>query len=267
MRHSSSREPVPRGATHHVARLQEGDVHCADAKRGGWLNRGRDVLTIMGLLRNLANSYHPDSFTTRLRRTRFALFRSLAETLPRPYTVLDVGGTEIFWEIMGYTKERDVSIVLLNLDRAPTSYPQFSSIIGDGRNMREFEDDQFDIVCSNSVIEHVGDLEDQRQMAKEITRVGKKYFVQTPNRYFPIEPHFLFPFFQFLPFALRVFLVRHFDLGWFAMGGVPDKASAEEIVRSIRLLTERELRQLFPDGTIYREKLLGLTKSFVVYRD
>lgn len=57
--------------------------------------------------------------------------------------------------------------------------------------MKQFQDNEFDAVFSNSVIEHVGDYEAQRQMANEIMRVGKRYFVQTPNFYFPIEPHIL----------------------------------------------------------------------------
>jgi 2-polyprenyl-3-methyl-5-hydroxy-6-metoxy-1,4-benzoquinol methylase len=79
--------------------------------------------------------------------------------------------------------------------------------------MRQFRDHQFDVVYSNSVIEHVGDLDDMRRMAQEIQRVGKRYFLQTPNRYFPIEPHFVFPFFQFLPRPVQISLVQKFRLG------------------------------------------------------
>jgi 2-polyprenyl-3-methyl-5-hydroxy-6-metoxy-1,4-benzoquinol methylase len=57
----------------------------------------------------------------------------------------------------------------------------------------------FDIVFSNSVIEHVGDAESQQQFAHEIARVGRAYWVQTPNRRFPVEPHLLTPFLHFLP--------------------------------------------------------------------
>lgn len=82
-------------------------------------------------------------------------------------------------------------------------------------------------------------------------------------RYFLVEPHFLFPFFQFLPLSFRAFLVSRYDIGHYRR--ISDKLEAEETVKSIRLLTERELRELFPGGRIYREKILGLTKSFVVY--
>lgn len=100
-------------------------------------------------------------------------------------------------------------------------------------------------------------------MAQEVRRVGKRYFVQTPNFFFPIEPHFLFPAFHWLPMSVRTWLVRHFDLGWYKKQA--DAAAARELVTSIRLLTKTELERLFPEGSIYCEKAFGLTKSFVVY--
>ena len=125
------------------------------------------------------------------------------------------------------------------------------------------KDASFDVVFSNSVIEHVGTYQDQIQMAKEVRRVGKRYFVQTPNKYFPLEPHFLFPLFQFLPINIRVLLLQNFKLGWFSK--TPDKVKAREIVESIRLLDKREFISLFPNAELYEEKIFGMTKSFVVY--
>jgi hypothetical protein len=102
----------------------------------------------------------------------------------------------------------------------------------------------------------------QQQMAEELQRVGKRYFIQTPNFYFPLEPHFLFPLFQFFPLRLRVFLIHHFDLGWF--NRITNKRKAAELVNSIRLLKKGELKKLFPKATIKDEKFLGLTISFIV---
>jgi hypothetical protein len=100
-------------------------------------------------------------------------------------------------------------------------------------------------------------------MAREVKRVGMRYFVQTPNKYFPIEPHFLFPCFQFLPVPVRTWLLQHFHLGW--RGRVADPQAARASVNSVRLLTRAELTDLFPEASLFEEKLLGLTKSFVVY--
>lgn len=217
----------------------------------------------MKILKKVADHRRDDSLAARLRRQRFALFRRLIWSLNRPFDILDVGGTALFWQRMGFAEERDVRIVLLNTREPRSAYPNLTSVIGDARDLGGFGDNEFDVIFSNSVIEHVGGYDDQRRMAGEIRRVGKRYFLQTPNRYFPIEPHFLFPFFQFLPLSLQVFIVRHSGSGW--RGRIPDKHRAAEVVGSIRLLTESEVRALFPGGTVYKEKFLGLTKSFVVY--
>lgn len=199
----------------------------------------------------------------KMRKKRIALFTSLIAKLPRPLHILDVGGEQRFWEIVGLIHE-DAQILLYNVVPAEVSYPNLVNRTGDARDMREFSDRQFQIVFSNSVIEHVGSYAHQRQMAQEVQRVGERFYVQTPNRYFPLEPHFLFPFFQFLPVSFRVYLVTHFNLGW--RGKIQDRQEALEAVNEIRLLTEKELKQLFPGAQIYREKLLGLTKSFIVYK-
>jgi hypothetical protein len=215
------------------------------------------------VLKTIADNRAPNSLATRLRKQRFALFLRLLDSVPRPIKLLDVGGTQLFWERMGFTEQSGVEIVLLNLSETAVAHAHFISVIGDATDLKPFADQEFDIVFSNSVIEHVGTFEDQRRMAQEVRRVGKRYFLQTPNRYFPIEPHFLVPLFQFLPLSMQVFLVRHFDLGWSKK--IPDKQKAVEHVRSIRLLTKRELAALFPGAAIYSERFLGLTKSFVAY--
>ena len=142
--------------------------------------------------------------------------------------------------------------------------PQFESVIGDARNLSQYADGTFDVVFSNSVIEHLGpDKLDLARMASEVMRVGKRYFVQTPNKYFPLEPHFLFPGFQFLPLGVRTWLVSHYDVGWYKR--IPDPALARAEVERILLLSERELRKMFPECSIYREYILGLPKSFVAH--
>ncbi|MEH2169146.1 MAG: class I SAM-dependent methyltransferase [Nostoc sp.] len=129
--------------------------------------------------------------------------------------------------------------------------------------MENFQSNEFDIVFSNSVIEHVGDYDRQCQMANEVMRVGKGYFVQTPNLFFPIEPHFVFPLFQFMPINLRVWLLTNFALGWYDK--VTDKQLATRIATSIKLLNKRKFLNLFPGAKLYEEKFFGLTKSFIVY--
>jgi ubiquinone/menaquinone biosynthesis C-methylase UbiE len=206
------------------------------------------------------------SLATKLRLKRFTLLKSLFAELPNSATIriLDVGGTQNFWDKSVVLSELgDVEITIMNISEFKVNAPNIRSIVGDARNMKQFADKEFDVVFSNSVIEHVGSYEDQRQMAKEIKRVGKRYFVQTPNLYFPIEPHFVFPFFQFLPQSVKVWLISHFALGWY--GKVTDIEKANELASEIRLLSKKEFINLFANAKIVEEKFLGLTKSFIAY--
>ncbi len=221
----------------------------------------------MKMLHRLYDHQQADSLAATLRSKRLNLLLSLLSTLPTPIKILDVGGRVAFWRSTGLldTEFAQVSITLLNtsVSEIGGEHPQMQYVVGDARNMSQFRPKEFDFVFSNSVIEHVGSYGDQSRMAKEIERVGKRYFVQTPNFYFPIEPHFVFPAFHWLPIAIRVWLVTHFSLGWYRKFSDIQSASAE--VRSIRLLKKTEFLRLLPDSVLFEEKILGLTKSFVLY--
>jgi hypothetical protein len=196
-----------------------------------------------------------------MRRRRFQLFLSLLRTLKGHVEILDIGGTQGFWNLMLADNSLDLSITLLNLEHQPVASERFISAIGDARAMPQFASGSFDVVFSNSVIEHLGDYSNQRQMAQEVQRIGKRYFVQTPNKRFPIEPHFLVPWFQYLPASVRAWTVNHFDVGWYKR--ISDARAALEEVKSIRLLTKNRFAALFPDAVIYEEKFAGLAKSFI----
>ena len=155
----------------------------------------------MSWLMRRADNTSTESLAHRLRARRFRLFSSLLDSVPRPLRLLDVGGRAQFWEMMGGIPQ-GVSLTLLNVGSMP-EVQGFTTIRGDARDMSHFRTDEFDVVFSNSVIEHVGSWNDQVAAAGEMQRVGRRYFVQTPNRWFPVEPHFLFPGFQFLPLSLR----------------------------------------------------------------
>jgi SAM-dependent methyltransferase len=205
------------------------------------------------------------SVASRLRKQRFQLFVDMLNKSPCPASVLDIGGTQKYWEVAsaGLSLMNYLQITLLNIQPQFVSLPNFTSVVGDARAMPQFANNQFNMVFSNSTIEHVGDFDSQMRMAKEVMRVGKRYYIQTPNRYFPIEPHFVFPFFQFLPVSIRVWLVRTFKLGWFPKIQEQQKAFSE--VTGIRLISRHEIKMLFPNAIIFDEKYLGLTKSFVAY--
>ncbi len=220
----------------------------------------------MRQLRSLFEPHNPNSISNRFRAARFQFFLNLFEAKEKaatePITILDVGGMEHFWEKAGFLDRARITI--LNLDAPEAKHPNVTSVAGDARDLSQYADRSFDLVFSNSVIEHVGTLEDQRRMASEVRRVGKDYFVQTPNFWFPVEPHALFPGFQWLPVFIRSRLLQRFPLGH--LEREPTLADATATVRSIRLMTSAELESMFPDAEIWQEKFFGLTKSLVMYR-
>jgi len=120
-------------------------------------------------------------------------------------------------------------------------------VVADARAM-PFGDGEFDVAYCNSLIEHI-DPAERPLVAAEIGRVARRWFVQTPNLWFPLDPHTLLPGYQFLPTALQRRVAR---LG--AAG-----ASHEPV----RLLDAGELRRAFPDARIVRERVGPLTKSLI----
>jgi hypothetical protein len=99
-------------------------------------------------------------------------------------------------------------------------------------------------------------------MASEIVRVGKKHIVQTPNKYFFIEPHYLLPFFQFVPKKLKYFILTKTKLSRLKKW---DKNFAMQYISEIRLLSLKEMKILFPKSKIYFENFLGMNKSFTMH--
>lgn len=211
------------------------------------------------MLKKLFDNTEPGSYANKFRRKRFRLFNELIGFLHKPVKIIDLGGTVNFWKQMGLTNPKDALITILNIESENDSLPNVTYMNGDVCNP-PVDLKSYDLIFSNSVIEHVGSKEKREQMASVVTSAGKPYFVQTPNYWFPFEPHFLFPFFQFLPRFFRIFLVKNFNMGWFHKTG--DKGKAEEIVDSIYLLSFREIRSLFPGAVIQNEKILFFNKSF-----
>jgi hypothetical protein len=216
----------------------------------------------MSLFASIADHRRPDSLAARLRRRRHEFFAGLLARVERPITILDVGGTVEFWRDMP-VPQGSTKIVVLNVRPQLAPGPHFETIVGDARDLRQFANGSIDVVYSNSVIEHVGSFEDQRRMAEEVRRVGKRYFVQTPNKFFPIEPHFVVPGYQFMPLDVRAFLLTRSRLGWTPRE--KDWQRAKEIAASVRLMTIDEVVRLFPEADLYHERFAGLTKSVVAY--
>jgi 2-polyprenyl-3-methyl-5-hydroxy-6-metoxy-1,4-benzoquinol methylase len=143
-----------------------------------------------------------------------------------------------------------------------TSHPAIHAVQGDATDLREFEKGSFDLVFSNSVIEHLYTLEQQQKMALEILRVGKSYFIQTPNVYFPIEAHYALPFAQYYTNGFLYFILTKTK---FSRLKKWNSAEASQYIAEIRLLNAQEMKALFPGASLLKEKVLGLTKSITAH--
>jgi len=178
--------------------------------------------------------------------------------------ILDIGGTVFNWKLIGYKN----AVVLLNLSvpkNANEEQPSnFSFVIGDGTAL-QYGDKEYDICFSNSVIEHVGTSEEQKMFAQEICRVGKRIWLQTPAKSFFLEPHYITPFIHWLPKHYQKKLLRNFSI-W-GLISRPTQQYIDNFVDQTKLLTFKEVRDLFPDCTIKKEKFLFMTKAYLVVKD
>lgn len=194
------------------------------------------------------------------RKNRMLKFLNIMNPQPTD-TILDVGGTAFNWELVDYKNK----VVLLNLTKEDDQgrADNFSFVIGDGTAL-EYADNEFDIVFSNSVIEHVGSFEKQQAYGREVMRVGKRIWIQTPAKSFFFEPHLITPFVHWLPKELQKKLLRNFSVwGWITR---PDQQYINDFVDQTRLVSFEEVKEIFPGCQILRERFLFMTKAFIVIK-
>jgi Methyltransferase domain len=221
------------------------------------------MTTLATRMRGLADGHAEDSFSNRMRGRRFERFEALTADLPRPLRIIDIGGTVAFWEQRGWAGREDVDITLVNLKAQETGHANIDSVVGDATDLADVADGEYEVAFSNSVIEHLFTFDAQAAMAREVQRVAKAFWVQTPNFWFPMEPHFLVPGWQYLPLRARVEIIRRRTCGW--RGPCPDPDEARRTVAEVRLMRRRELQRLFPGATVVDERFGGVAKSFVVH--
>jgi hypothetical protein len=196
------------------------------------------------------------------RTERMRLFERTFQISPRT-RILDVGGSPLIWHFA--TVRPQLTIVNLPTALEPAG-PSVSRVAADGC-LLPFPNAAFDIVFSNSVIEHVG-ARRQQQFASEIARVGRRYWVQTPNRRFPVELHLMLPLIHYLPKPLQRAIVQRFTI-WQLLAR-PSEAQRrfyiEHFLNELNLLAPRELQSLFPDARILYERFAGFPKSLIAVR-
>ena len=197
-------------------------------------------------------------FSLKFRPERLRRF-ARAMGLNQEVTVLDVGGATFDWRLCETLLGFCPRVTILNTEY-PAAADALPWVVASGMEL-PFPSQSFDVVYSNSVIEHLYNKENQQKFASEIARVGKRYFVQTPNRWFPVEPHYLTPFVHYCSPRIQLKLLRNFTV-WGLMGR-PSPELCRRDVEEIRLLDEPQMRQLFPSAEIRHERFCGLTKSLI----
>lgn len=199
-----------------------------------------------------------DVFMSYFRRRRIQQFRKLFP-IDNVRAVLDLGGTTYWWDRVGY----DATVTLLNIEPSNRHDPRYRYVTADACNTG-LSPDSYDLCFSNSVIEHVGDYERQKAFAEEMLRLGKMIYCQTPNRWFFVEPHLITLFLHWLPIQWQVRLIPYLSVwGWVTN---PSRQRIENFVRNCRLMTKRELQELFPDCEVIAERFMLIPKSWIVVR-
>lgn len=212
------------------------------------------------------------AFSARARQRRALIFRHLFPNVMNQ-SILDLGGgdgSHIAMVVPGHTNVTIADIDRRKLAIAESRHAYRSRVLEESPGL-PFEDEEFDIVFCSSVIEHitgpkelVGNISSSRvfeakaaihqeKFAREVRRIGKGYFVQTPHKYFPIESHTIAPgFVVLLPRSVQLEIWKR----WPYYNHVPD----------FSLLTVRDMKQHFPDAEIHLESAFGLTKSIMAVK-
>jgi SAM-dependent methyltransferase len=125
-----------------------------------------------------------------------------------------------------------------------------------GDSVFPFSDNEFDICYCHAVLEHVGEEKIQQQFIRELLRVGRKLFLTTPNRAYPIDFHKMLPLLHWLPMKTYRRII--------AVTG--DKFYSQN--ENLNLLYKSDLRRLFQfEGEPFRilsHRWFGLPANLIV---
>jgi len=229
------------------------------------------MLTYRELLKRVVNYNDSKSIGSRFRQNRLELFLPMINNVFKEHgavNIIDIGGTETYWNILSseILDKKKINITIVNLPGAifVPRRKHFFFKEADACNLAIFKDKSFHIAHSNSVIEHVGDWRKMVQFAHEIKRVAPRYFIQTPNYWFPIEPHCMTPFFHWLPKPSKIWLVMQFGLGnWERAKNIH---TAVKKVERIHLLNSKMFSALFSEAVIKKERVIGFSKSLIAIK-
>jgi len=202
------------------------------------------------------------------RKQKLDLFYKLMK--PTSHTmVLDIGaeinpdGDRLLQLIDSYPWKHKLTAIntsTQHIQSIKQHYPEINVVVGDACKL-PWPDKYFDIIYCNAVIEHVGDSDRQKQLAAEIMRVGNKWFVTTPNRWYPFEFHSRLPLVTWLP--------KH---GYLLISSILSynhiKKKYEFFLKNnlgLRLMTSKELQQCFPKSRIIKQRVTFMPETLIAF--
>lgn len=177
--------------------------------------------------------------------------------------ILAGGGVHTIWDELGYGSD----VTIINTDPVISTGKHQRRLICADATLTEFPNRSFALAFSNSLIEHLGTYDKQRAFAAEMVRLSERIWCQTPNKWFPIEPHYLAPMLHWLPERWQ----KYWMFRWFSIWGLTTRPTRRQFEKfrqqqDIRLMTRGELDEIFPNCQIITECFLGWPKSFIVIK-
>ena len=219
----------------------------------------------------LADSSDPNSLASKMRERRGVALKALIVDIAKArgkVEILDMGGTVDYWRRLGlnFLAEVGASVTVVNLaegELEPVSpSPLITCAVGDACHLAQFEDGQFDLTHSNSVIEHVGTWTNMKAFAGEARRLAPRYYIQTPYFWFPVDPHYYkMPLFHWFPRPIRASMLRNLPIAH--AGRIAGVDRSFQTVDDARLLDLAQFKFLFPGADITLERFVGLPKSMI----
>ena len=226
----------------------------------------------MKLIHALQDNDDPNSLVSRFRRARSRRIVELIEAIHAEkgaVRIIDLGGEANYWRLFDrqFLADKGVHITLINPGGTGDVWDAdlFDEIDADACSLPQYADHGFDLVHSNSVIEHVGDWPRMEAFAAECRRLAPRYYVQTPYFWFPVEPHFSAPFFHWRSEQSRAKSLLKRRHGFSQKAA--DMGAAMRDVQHARLLDKAQFRFLYPDAAHVDEVVAGLIKSLIAVRD
>ncbi len=204
---------------------------------------------------NIRSLYNP----VNRKRKRYEKIVSLLSLKPHE-KILNIGSGK------GYTfeefnKENEIIGMDIFSENENTINQKNFKYIQRKSNLLPFQDQEFDVVVSIGVLEHIQPEEAFEKTCEEIQRVGKKFLVVVPSLSTIVEPHYGFPFFQHLPVKTQKALQKKLNLKY-----IEEKQKASEY-EYIRYLKKSQWKRYFPKANISTYMHIGpLVTNLIIWQ-